>query len=136
MISDLVFLFCSRIKAILVAGCRMRKFSSWRLPTKTLAVLPYPRLSSGCLILMELEAVDPRWRKTINGPHRKRCSTLEVSGWATDQLVLSYLQVDLGLLQFVTAVGTQGAIQKRAGEILRPSMQNGHKLQQGRLDHH
>lgn len=35
----------------------------------------------------------------------------EVSGWATDQACI-VLQVDLGLLRFVTAVGTQGAISK------------------------
>lgn len=61
---------------------------------------------------MELEPIDPRWRKTTSwSPQEKMLHVAEVSGWATDQACI-VLQVDLGLLRFVTAVGTQGAISK------------------------
>lgn len=44
-------------------------------------------------------------------PQEKMLQVVAVQGWATDHTRI-VLQVDLGLLRFVTAVGTQGAISK------------------------
>lgn len=61
---------------------------------------------------MELGSIDPRWvETTLWSPQGNMFQVMAVQGWADDHVCI-VLQVDLGLLRFVTAVGTQGAISK------------------------